>query len=125
MKAQALYEKGALHLLKQGKRSVVAGHCRYRQDATASCPLRCAIGAVIPDDKYDPKMETMGSVHGLLRRGDPMVFEFLRPHLELTSDLQDVHDDHPPSEWAGILLDLGYAYDLDVRPIERFLRAEA
>lgn len=31
--------------------------CRYRDDGTPGCPKRCAIGLLIPDEKYVEEME--------------------------------------------------------------------
>lgn len=33
------------------------GACRYRIDKQASCPCRCAVGILIPDAHYHPRME--------------------------------------------------------------------
>lgn len=34
--------------------------CRYRADSTAACEQRCAVGLLIPDEKYTPAMERRG-----------------------------------------------------------------
>jgi hypothetical protein len=49
---QQLFEKMVTGLYLQGERSVDITSCKYR----FGC-LKCAIGHLIPDELYDPKME--------------------------------------------------------------------
>lgn len=57
--AQEVFNRVAKHLFEQGERcSTPDGACMYRLDNTAACPKRCAIGALIPDEKYSPTMES-------------------------------------------------------------------
>ena len=37
------------------------GTCRYRADLTPTCPTRCVVGALIPDDEYTPGLEDFGA----------------------------------------------------------------
>jgi hypothetical protein len=58
MNAQEVFNKVAVHLFKQGQRCVnTRGQCLYRGAKAADSPDRCAIGALIPDDKYDDILE--------------------------------------------------------------------
>lgn len=51
---QEIFDIVAKHLLTQGKKSVNhSGICYYRGKNGA----KCAAGALIPDDQYDPKFE--------------------------------------------------------------------
>ncbi len=34
--------------------------CRYRQDMTAHCPIRCAAGVILPDNMYAPDYDNGG-----------------------------------------------------------------
>ncbi len=61
---QEAFEKGAKHLIKQGKQSSVqrmgminAQRRLYRQNGTAECPIRCVVGAFIPDELYREQFE--------------------------------------------------------------------
>jgi hypothetical protein len=68
MDRQAIFDKVKRHLLKQGcksmedDKSAITRWCMYRGPRG----LKCAIGALIPDDLYDPAME-MKSIGQLLR----------------------------------------------------------
>lgn len=45
-------------LKEQGRYSAITrDRCRYRLDQIASCPVRCAIGWLIPDDEYSIAFE--------------------------------------------------------------------
>lgn len=53
MTRQDIFNKVATHLAAQGKpASDEAGHCFYRMGG-----LSCAIGCLIPDDRYEPEMD--------------------------------------------------------------------
>ena len=96
MNRQQAFDIAAKHLLAQGKKSYLDpvtpfGYppCAYRGEGG----LKCAIGALIPDDQYSYKMENM-SVSILLQQ------DYYPPILksgDLTKDflqgLQGVHDD--------------------------------
>lgn len=40
--------------------------CKYRQNQEASCPIRCAIGHLIPDDKYEKRWDDKVLVAGAI-----------------------------------------------------------
>jgi hypothetical protein len=62
MDNQTLFDTCLTHMRQQGQRATSArGYCRYRNDTG----LKCAIGALIPDDKYHPNFE-MHAVHDRL-----------------------------------------------------------
>ena len=55
---QEVFDIAVAGILKQGGPSVDGeGKCLYRKDGTAECPVRCAIGHVLPDAAYLPKAE--------------------------------------------------------------------
>lgn len=47
----------AAKLLAQGKYSYSEGGCNYREDSTATCPVRGAFGFFIPDELYHSGLE--------------------------------------------------------------------
>lgn len=60
MTNQELFDTCLNHLRKQGKRSVNStGDCLYR----APDGSMCAVGALIPDDKYSPDFENRSVGH--------------------------------------------------------------
>lgn len=92
MTNQELFDKVATHLLKQGRRSVRAnGECAYR----GKDGLRCAIGVLIPDDKYGRGLEGLSSDAGSVMNAAGLVDE----NSLLAHVLQWVHDSVEPAEW--------------------------
>lgn len=53
MTKQEIYDTVCAHLAQQKRRAFENGSCRYR----TSDGLKCAIGCLIPDDLYDPRMD--------------------------------------------------------------------
>lgn len=59
MTNQEIFDTVAVHLLTQNKRATKANcstTCQYR----TSEGLKCAVGCLIPDEKYTPEMEPYG-----------------------------------------------------------------
>lgn len=115
------------HLLTQGDRAEdeIDGEigCAYRGDAGA----KCAVGCLIPDDKYTPEIEgvALGSYVGTdasydkLRAQKAKLFDVLRasgvdvdnPETErLLQDLQSCHDNTPPVYWEERLVRIEREY---------------
>lgn len=86
LNAQTLFDKCALHLIHQGRRSIrkegVCG-CAYRGADGAAC----AVGALISEDRYSEDME--GDTAQALAS---TVMPELKPFELLLQDIQDAHD---------------------------------
>lgn len=97
MKPQEIFDTVAKHLIQQGCRATVSAGSR--PDSDGLCQYRgpngtkCAVGALIPDDVYDAKMEG-DTVTGLLVSFGSVLPSWMGPNLGLLRDLQMVHD-HP------------------------------
>lgn len=101
-----MFEKVKTHLLSQMKVCEGAyGQCRYRWDG-----LKCAIGALIPDDLYDSKMEGLGAS----QVNETICHNSLWPSSlnYFADELQFIHDNHHPDEWKDSLDDLAIAEGL-------------
>lgn len=103
MDQQQIYNIVKRHLLKQGARSQdTQEHCLYRGPRG----LKCAIGALIKDEFYNPALEDKSA-------NQPEVLDALRRSFGLhpsqlmdvffLSDLQEIHDRVNPSEWKDAL----------------------
>lgn len=109
--AQEVFDQGALHLLKQNKRSaldpdVMSSGCLYRtRDG-----LMCAGGCFIAPDEYHPQFEGK-SWTGLVGGK----FSLPGHHASLIYKLQNIHDDYNPVRWEGKLREL--AAELNLSPI--------
>lgn len=93
MNAQDIFDTVVKHLFAQGKQALDHdGDCVYRSPTG----LKCAVGCLIPDDKYDPELESR-TIRTLLNRGVlPLEYS---PHRMLLGALQGVHDD--PDNWES------------------------
>lgn len=68
-----------------------SGGCVYRGNSDPHSPLRCAVGCLIPDDKYKPSFEHCG----LRQPGDDLDGGMVVANADLRrflSAAQDVHD---------------------------------
>lgn len=85
---QSLFDKIVGHLFTQGRQSrrdVSRTSCAYRgADGSA-----CAVGCVIPDDRYTPSIESRAVYAEEVREVVPEI----EPHMNLLAALQRVHDD--------------------------------
>lgn len=80
------------HLLKQGRPAMENGHCRYRtQDG-----LKCAIGGLIPDAKYEPAFDSLDAVKFYAMPLETLLERVFGIHdqdvLTAASHIQVVHD---------------------------------
>lgn len=111
---QATYNKVKAHLLSQNKRAVSKdGDCLYR----APDGSKCAIGCLIPDDKYSPEFEHKSAARGIYRYGlgiksQPEVYNlgkvlatlgFTSEDEHFISQLQSIHDRHAVESWRESL----------------------
>ena len=111
MTRQEMFDIAAKHLLTQRVRSVdpVTGSCRYRGPQGRMC----AIGPMIPDEKYSPDMEGWGV--GSCDVWNAMGLDSDDPgNLKtLAHKLQRIHDAWAPTAWPYMLLALALKYNLD------------
>src|SRR3990167_10848904 len=103
MTKQEIFDKIALHLLRQNKKSVnKSGFCAYR----GTNGLKCAAGCLIDDLEYKPEMEIHNfgmvfttdngiNVFDELLKNKPYLYD----NLELIKTLQRIHDNHNVCEW--------------------------
>jgi hypothetical protein len=87
MTKQEIFDTVAIHLIKQGKKSVGDdGNCLYRGPEG----LKCAVGCLIPDEVYRPEMESR-SVISLFKNFSEL--KFLQPFEALLRNIQNAHDE--------------------------------
>lgn len=130
MNAQEIFDKVARHLLTQNRpaRDVYSDNCRYRTENG----LKCAVGCLIPDDKYTPEIENVGISWLLVPTTSEEIIRKRRTLRELLSDLglldhcdlltrlQEIHDDFDPEEWADELRDAAFESELNPAVLEEF-----
>jgi hypothetical protein len=130
MDAQQIFNYVTYRIWKQARRSIKAGGekftyiCAYRGDDGAMC----AVGHMIPDQLYDPKME--GPDLGTLLRANKLSpatnqwLLFLKRHKHLLTDLQEAHDfmypecDRPDfqSKWLDLCQRVAKNHGLEYYP---------
>lgn len=97
MTGQEVLEKVVLHLFEQGERSVrpcstgIGEACAYVLNRNNQKPLMCAVGVLIPKEKYDSSMEDM-DVEDLVREFKDILPSSITKHKMLLSELQAIHD---------------------------------
>lgn len=114
-----VFSKIALHLLKQGARSMnprpkrgeVVG-CLYRSKCGTKA---CAAGSLLTDDTYIPQLEG-NNWHsyskGLANRG----FKSAESHSEMIRHTQFIHDKTHPSAWRRELRNYAAGKGYKLRP---------
>lgn len=115
MNNQEAFNIAARHLLKQGRRSVIEPQlsCAYR----GADGLKCAVGALIPDELYEPRFEGIGV--GTLKWKEPTFREhFAGVSVWVLNELQHVHDLKPPETWRTELQRVGQKYQLDTSVLD-------
>lgn len=109
MTPQELFNTVYAHLLKQNIQAKMHDNvgCYYR----APNGNMCAVGCLITDEEYDPDMEGMDVV-GL--RKEALLPDWMKPHAELLTDLQAIHDDSQPDQWGRLLAKVAREHNLEV-----------
>ena len=108
MNAQEIFDTVARHLLRQNACSRYLGDCMYRNPNG----LRCAVGILIPDDKYHENIETFDVYHPLVQAALPRE---VRRHTTLLRELQEVHDEQGPENWLEALKECAAQFSLEWR----------
>jgi len=132
--AQELFNTVASHLLTQNARAersigIASGGTIQITFTFSSSPLitsrcvfrtedgkKCAIGCLIPDDQYDPKMDAdygtdFPKVLDYLDKKSPLR-EKLERHTQMLRSLQVLHDQVPVDSWAEALKKLAEEWEL-------------
>lgn len=87
MTNQELFDKCLTHLRQQGQRSVnESGECMYR----APDGGMCAIGALIPDEKYDPNFENRSAAHNPVWQATDLTEDQLPLALTIQRQMHDM-----------------------------------
>lgn len=113
---QAAFDTSAKGIIAQGRAAFdnFTALCRYR-DSTG---CKCAIGQLIPDDKYDPIIETWG-LPPVVEKG--LVPGFDMDDINFLRDMQVAHDratgSHPDTQFMqifrGKMREVAHTYGLD------------
>jgi hypothetical protein len=129
---QEIFDKVSTHLLTQMKVASNGHNCCYRVNE-----LSCAIGCLILDELYSTRIEGMGVQDALFVLGrneldNPIYTEhrsvlFKRilihsgidvdKHKELLTELQSIHDEFTPIDWAEQLKLVGQRFHLEIPKI--------
>jgi rubredoxin len=129
---QDIFNKVATHLLKQDEpsfRTDMTGGCAYRGVGG----LRCAIGALIPDEKYTEEIEGRSAAHVsviqilndsgyTIDHDGPIVEqgEATGTDVDFLIDLQELHDFNDPLDWFELLVVLAKKYSLRTSAIAHY-----
>lgn len=111
--AQEVFDQVVSHLRNQGKQCKSNDDgCVYRNDKG----LKCAAGCLIGDDEYYDQFDYPQSGDTTWKS---LVREGLVPctHIELISNLQDIHDHFEPNEWEEKFKKLAMTENLNYKEI--------
>lgn len=119
---QQIFDVVATHLLTQNRRATApSGGCRYRAVQGDGTVLKCAVGALIPDDLYYPDMEQLTPFQ--LLNLTALQSLFATPNrqrtLELLRELQSTHDSiFEPRYWRPELGRVARRNDLNTQVLD-------
>jgi hypothetical protein len=106
MTNQELFSRVRNHLLTQQHKSLDAfGDCMYR----GPDGLQCAIGCLIPDEKYDRDFEQRRVTNTTIREAAGITSD----QTDLAISLQNVHDGYSVDEWPDALQKVAVNYGLE------------
>lgn len=119
---QEIFDAVATHLLTQKEKShdylEPDGklNCTYKSVSDNGTVLHCAVGCLIPEDKYDASFEGR-YITALLSYLDLAIS---RNKIDLLIHLQVIHDTTLVSEWYSSLIDIATLYDLNTLTLDKF-----
>lgn len=109
---QELFDKVATHLLTQNERSGGGEflRCAYKGENG----LSCAVGCLIDDQVYDPKIENMKADRSdVVKAVERSLNRVLNTeNMGLLLDLQGIHDRTLPEQWPTLLKCLAKNWEL-------------
>lgn len=110
MNEQEVFDTVKTHLLTQNQRAMDrGGSCRYRTPNG----LKCAAGVLMPDNAYSPHWEGEGIL--TIVADHPRALPdsiFNAVNMPLIKDLQILHDEVEPANWAAALTKVAKSYGL-------------
>lgn len=123
---QETFDKVATHLLTQNERAmrddrVIDPESLY-YDPDNNCAyfnedgLKCAVGCLIPEDKYSPDIEGKG-VHGV---NTVCNMGWVYDDISFLCDLQTIHDETPVDMWPDALKTFARDRDLNYNVLAKF-----
>lgn len=121
MTRQEIFDKVALHLLTQGKRSENEYGCMYRGDEGRMCAAGCLIKEEDYDNDLENKIVSADDVYEALTCSG--VFErdiYDQEKVELLLKLQDMHDTRNPDIWAIKLRDAAEKFGISADVVTGF-----
>ena len=98
---QETFDTVVAHLRKQGAKATLPPSDDHDDCEELECAYRsidgkrCAVGCLIPDERYQPKYEGMSADHSDVTE----ILLELGHDVRLCSDLQSVHDSYDVDEW--------------------------
>jgi hypothetical protein len=116
MTPQEVFDKIVSHLRSQGKPSIGKhGGCKYRNEQNC----KCAVGCLIEDDEYSPKMEGL-VIFDLIKMEHDFIPETLKkrlePHATLLNNLMQVHDFRSVELWEPSFQGIAKEFSLTYTP---------
>lgn len=84
-------------VVEKRPQAMINMRCIYRSQGNKNSTLRCAIGVCIPDDMYDPKIDTYGAIN-IVAESMPAWYESVFNGIN-TKDLRELQRLHDKDFW--------------------------
>lgn len=118
MTKQEVFDKVATHLLRQGRPSKATfGGGGYRGAYRSKGGLKCAIGVLIPDDRYHKGLEGCSVKNAKVKASLDGVVDYGECY-PLLKQLQFTHDQRWPEQWADCLAYIAGEHKLNANALE-------
>jgi len=114
MEAQVLFDRVVAHLLTQNAKALAVEDgtaCLYR----APDGMRCAVGGVLPDSLYTPRLEDK-AVEQVMHLYPEIMAYFGEENMLLLNRLQRLHDKYDVSNWRAGLIEIAKEHGLKFNP---------
>ena len=126
---QEIFDKAALHMIKQGEPAYNDPNDPWRQCMyLAPSGLKCGVGGLIDDQYYSPECEDYVTVADVFYWPENALYIALDrsgvnlddPGVrELLPEIQAIHDHNPGKTWRLDLMDLGDSLGLSIALLEK------
>lgn len=110
---QEIYNYVTRFLLNQNEKAISSGVCKYRTKNSQGKELKCAVGCILPDSKYDAVYENL--ILSNLPYFNPMKNSNdrqTRLKYDLLREFQMIHDFNDVVKWHQKFESLAKKYDL-------------
>lgn len=125
MTKQEIFDKVAIHLLTQKKRSISEseGGCLYKGPNGLKCAVGCLFTGNFDTSELEGEAVFSSEVRCALQSLgviDSNESDQVEDQVDLLSELQEIHDEMPPEDWRMHLLRLATEHNINTSAVTSF-----